>query len=237
MTAHATDFTWFAERHPVLGEAYCLTYVQGIGADELLRRFDAAPGGEVTGLEAVVAAWETFDDGEDGTDDEDLFDDDEDDEADDEDDDEVAEGPSDDDDDENADRLFVAVTELDGWALAVEPYGYLGSLWDILPRLADGTRAVSHFRNVNAVDAFNWWEGPTCRLHFEPLFPDQRHGTDADADGMQDLLTACGFRLDDKNTELNTESAFALAERLTDVRIGAGRLETATFRIGYAPRP
>ncbi|MEU8510042.1 DUF6461 domain-containing protein [Kitasatospora sp. NPDC048722] len=213
MTAHATDFTWFAERHPVLGEAYCLTHVQGIGADELLRRFNAAPGGEVTGLDAVVTAWETFDDGEDETAGA-LFD-----------------------DDEYADRLLVAVTELDGWALAVEPYGYLGSLWDLLPRLADGTRAVSHFRNVNAVDHFNWWEGPTCRLHFEPLFPDQRDGTDADAPGIPDLLTACGFRLDDKNTEFNTESAFALAERLTDVRIGADRLEAATFRIGYAPRP
>ncbi|MEE1787602.1 DUF6461 domain-containing protein [Streptomyces sp. SP17BM10] len=213
MTAHATDFTWFAERYPVLGEAYCLTHVQGLGADELLRRFDAAPGGEVTGLDAVVAAWETFDDGEDETAAA-LFD-----------------------DHEYADRLLVAVTELDGWALAVEPYGYLGSLPDLLPRLADGTRAVSHFRNVNAVDHFNWWEGATCRLQFEPLFPDQRHGTDADAPGIPELLTDCGFRHDDKNTELNTESAFALAERLTDVRIGADRLEAATFRIGYARRP
>lgn len=213
MTAHATDFTWFAERYPVLGEAYCLTHVQGIGADELLRRFDAAPGGEVAGLAAAVTAWETFDDGEDETAAA-LFD-----------------------DDEYADRLLVAVTELDGWALAVEPNGYLGSLADLLPRLADGTRSVSHFRNVNAVDHFNWWEGPVCRLRFEPLFPDQRDGTDADAPGTEDLLTACGFRFDDTNTELNTESAFALAERLTDVRLGADRLEAATFRIGYAPRP
>ncbi|MEV7024016.1 DUF6461 domain-containing protein [Kitasatospora sp. NPDC093558] len=213
MTAHATDFTWFAERYPVLDEAYCLTHVQGIGADELLRRFDAAPGREVTGLDAVVAAWETFDDGEDETA-RALFD-----------------------DDEYADRLLVAVTELDGWALAVEPYGYIGSLWDVLPRLADGTRAVAHFRNVNAVDHFNWWEGTTRRLHFEPLFPGERDGSDADAPGIPELLTACGFRLDDTNAGVNTESAFALAERLTDVRIDAERLEAATFRIGYAPVP
>ncbi|MQS15012.1 hypothetical protein F7Q99_22795 [Streptomyces kaniharaensis] len=213
MTADATDFTWFAKRYPVLGEGYCLTHVQGVTADELLRRFDAVPGREVTGLEAVVAAWETFDDGED-EEAENLFD-----------------------EDEYADRLLVAVTEIDGWALAAEPYGYLGSLWDVLPRLADGTRAVSHFRNVNAVDHFNWWEGATCRLHFEPLFPTQRDGADADAPGIPNLLTASGFRLDDKNLDLNTEAAFALAERLTDVRLDVERLEAATFRIGYAPRP
>ncbi|MEU9073414.1 DUF6461 domain-containing protein [Kitasatospora sp. NPDC048538] len=211
MTAHATDYTWFDQRYPVLGEAYCLTQVEGITADELLRRFDALPGREVTGLDAVVAAWEAFDDGEDeeaGA----LF-------------------------DEDEDRLLVAVTDLDGWALAVEVYGYLGSLHEVIPRLADGTRLVSHFRNVNAVDHFNWWERGGCRLQFEPLFPTQRHGSDAEAPGIPDLLTACGFQLDGERYDLHTEAAFALAERLTDVRLGPERLEAATFRIGYAPRP
>ncbi|MBD0691419.1 DUF6461 domain-containing protein [Streptomyces sp. CBMA123] len=209
--AHATDYTWFEQRYPVLGEAYCLAQAQGIAADELLRRFDALTGREVTGLDAVVAAWETFDDGED-EEAEKLFDLDE-------------------------DRLLVAVTELDGWALAVEPYGYLGSLPEVIARLTDGTRLVSHFRNVNAVDHFNWWERGECRLRFEPLFADQRDGTDADAPGTSELLTACGFRLDGERGELHTEAAFALAERLTDVRLGPERLEAATFRLGYAPRP
>ncbi|MFD5461382.1 DUF6461 domain-containing protein [Kitasatospora sp. NPDC127059] len=206
--AHATDYTWFEQRYPVLGEAYCLTQVQRTAADELLRRFDALTGRAVTGLEAVVAVWETFDDGED----EELFDLDE-------------------------DRLLVAVTELDGWALAVEPYGYLGSLPQVIARLAEGTRLVSHFRNANAVDHFNWWEQGACRLQFEPLFADQRHGTDADAPGVPELLTACGFRLDGERGDLHTEAAFALAERLTEVRLDPARLEAATFRLGYAPRP
>ncbi|GHF34592.1 hypothetical protein GCM10018790_10390 [Kitasatospora xanthocidica] len=211
--AHATDYTWFEQRYPVLGEAYCLTQVQGIAADELLRRFDALPGREVAGLDAVVEAWETFDDGED----------------------EEAGALLDDDDD---DRLLVAVTALDGWALAVEPYGYLGSLHELVPRLAGGTRLVSHFRNVNAVDSFHWWEhGGGSRLHFEPLFADQRHGSDAEAPGIPELLTACGFDLGGERHRLHTEAAFALAERLTDVRLDEERLEAATFRIGYAPRP
>ncbi|MFG2841915.1 DUF6461 domain-containing protein [Kitasatospora sp. NPDC048296] len=209
--AHATDYTWFEKRYPVLGEAYCLTQVQGVGAEELLRRFDALTGREVTGLDAVLAAWETFDDGED-EEAEELFDLDE-------------------------DRILVAVAELDGWALAVEPYGYLGSLYEVVPRLGEGTRLVSHFRNVNAADHFHWWEHGTCRLDFEPLFVDQRDGTDAEAPGTPELLTACGFQLDGERYELHTEAAFALAERLTDVRLSPERLEAATFRLGYAPRP
>ncbi|MER6302392.1 DUF6461 domain-containing protein [Kitasatospora sp. NPDC001539] len=209
--AHAADYTWFDKRYPALGEAYCLTQVEGIDASELLRRFDALTGREVTGLDAVLAAWEAFEDGED-EEAEELFDADE-------------------------ERVLVAVTELDGWALAVEPYGYLGSLNEVVPRLAEGTRLVSHFRNVNAVDHFHWWEQGTCRLDFEPLFAGERHGTDAEAPGTAELLTACGFELDGENGDLHTEAAFALAERLTDVRLGPDRLEAATFRLGYAPRP
>ncbi|MEV7923855.1 DUF6461 domain-containing protein [Kitasatospora sp. NPDC088264] len=209
MTAHATDYTWFEQRYPIPGAAHCLTLVEGITADELLRRFGALPGREVTGLDAVVAAWETFDDGED----------------------EEAEARIEPEDD----RLLVAVTELDGWAVVVEVFGYLGSLPDVIRRLADGTRLVSHFRNAVAVDHFNWWEQGSCRLQFEPLFPTQRHGSDADAPGVPALLTACGFQLDGEGHDLHTEAAFALAERLTDVRLTPERLEAATFRIGYAP--
>ncbi|AUY49058.1 DUF6461 domain-containing protein [Streptomyces sp. CB01881] len=228
MSAHATDFTWFDERYPDLAEAYCLTHVQGISADELLRRFDAAPGRSVTGLAAVVQAWETFDDGED------------------------EHAPYGDED-----LMLVAVTELDGWAVAVEVNGYLGSLWDALPRLAEGTRLVSHFRNCNAVDSFHWQEGAANRLHFEPLFPTQRDGEDAEAPGIAELLAHCGFDLtDDEHAgadpapspdtdpdaaearpRLHTEAAFALAERLTDVRLTPERLDAAGFRLGYAPVP
>ncbi|MET8539806.1 DUF6461 domain-containing protein [Kitasatospora sp. NPDC004799] len=211
MTAHATDYTWFDERYPDLGQAYCLTQVQGLSADELLRRFDALPGSDAVGLAAVMVREDAYEDAEDeeaGA----LFD--------------LAE-----------DRLIVAVTELDGWALAIEPNGYLGTLDTVIPRLGDGTRLVSHFRNVNAVDHFHWWEHGVRRLHFEPLFPDQRDGTDAEAPGIPELLTACGFDLETETHDLCGEAAFALAERLTDVRLGPERLEAATFRIGYAPRP
>ncbi|MFG2911956.1 DUF6461 domain-containing protein [Kitasatospora sp. NPDC048298] len=221
MTAHATDYTWFGQHYPVLREAYCLTEVQGISAEELLRRFDAVPGGEVTGLDAAIEAWCAFEDGEDGEDE----------------DEEDCGGEEDGGGEGEDDRLFVAVTELDGWAVAIEPNGYLGCLHEVIARLGAGVRLVSHFRNVNAVDKFHWWEHGIQRLHFEPLFPDQRNGSDAEAPGIPQLLADCGFQLESQEFKLHTEAAFALAERLTDVRLDPHRLEAATFRIGYAPHP
>ncbi|WP_406206322.1 DUF6461 domain-containing protein [Kitasatospora sp. NBC_01560] len=228
MPSHATDYTWFKDRYPALAGAYCLTLVQGISADELLRRFDAVPGRQVTGVAAVEEAWEAFDDGEDEN------------------------AP-----DDSEDRMLVAVTELDGWAVAVEVNGYLGTVWDQLPKLAEGTRLVSHFRNCNAVDHFHWQEGGSNRLHFEPLFPAQRDGDDAEAPGIAELLAHCGFDLSDSDAGdaapadgdagdaapdrngpgLHTEAAFALAERLTDIRLTPERLDGADFRLGYAPQP
>ncbi|MFJ9691109.1 DUF6461 domain-containing protein [Kitasatospora sp. NPDC101183] len=211
--AHATDFTWFRRDHPDLAEAYCLTLVQGLTAEELQRRFGAVPAGEVVGLREVT------DTGPDGRE---------------EDDHPVGELP------EGIDPenwSYVAVTELDGWALAVEPNGYLGVTPEAIARLAEGTRLVSHFRNINAVDHFHWWEHGTRRLHFEPLFPTQRDGEDAEGRGTSELLTACGFHLDDDSFDLHTEAAFALAERLTDVRLAPERLAGLTFRLGYVPGP
>ncbi|MGW4891895.1 DUF6461 domain-containing protein [Kitasatospora sp. NPDC004240] len=209
--AHADDFTWFTAGYDFLSEAHCVTMVEGITPEDLLRRFAAVPGRRVTGLAAVVAAHDLFEDGED------------------------ADVPV----EVGDDPLLVAVTELDGWAVAVEVNGYLGTIWELLPRLAEGTRMVSHYRNCNAVDSFHWWEHGRNRLHFEPLFPAQRDGEDAEAPGIPELLEHCGFDLREEGTtkNLHTEAAFALAERLTDVRLTEERLGAADFRLGYAPRP
>jgi hypothetical protein len=52
-----------------------------------------------------------------------------------------------------ADEQLIAVTEAGGdWALAVEANGHLGVTEDAIVPLSAGTRLVSHFCNVNAVD-------------------------------------------------------------------------------------
>ncbi|MFD9595645.1 DUF6461 domain-containing protein [Kitasatospora sp. NPDC059973] len=221
MTAHASDYAWLdSGEFATLMEAYCLTMVEGVSAGELLRRFGAAPGRRVTGTPEVLAAWDRYEDG----------------------------GDTDEDGDEDGhgdgalggdeELLLVAAAELDGWAVALEVNGYLGTSWGLLPHLAEGTRLVSHFRNVNAVDHFHWQEGARNRLHFEPLFPADRDGADADA--VAELLTAVGFDLstaEGRGIDRTTPAAFALGEELTGLRLTPERLRAAEFVIGYAPVP
>jgi hypothetical protein len=136
------------------------------------------------------------------------------------------------------DQLFLGVTAAGGWALAVEPNGYLGITEAAVVPLSVGTRLVSHFRNVNAVDHFYWIENGDIRLDFEPLFPADRFGSDPD--GLADMMRQVGFDLradEDRSFELHTEAAFALAEYLTGVRLTPELLDSATFLCGTAPLP
>ncbi|MDJ0345055.1 DUF6461 domain-containing protein [Streptomyces sp. H10-C2] len=134
--------------------------------------------------------------------------------------------------------LFIGAVAVGDWVLAVEPNGYLGTLDQLIGPLSQGTRLVSHFRNVNAVDHFHWCEDGDLRLHFEPLFPFSRDGRDPD--GLEPVMRQVGFDLstgDDRDYQLNTEAAFALAEHLTEVRLTPELLESAEFLCGTAPLP
>ncbi|OEJ96995.1 DUF6461 domain-containing protein [Streptomyces thermolilacinus] len=132
-------------------------------------------------------------------------------------------------------RHFLGVCEVDGWTLVVEPNGYLGSLDEAAVPLSRDTELVTHFRNVNAVDHFSRYVDGELRLHFEPLFPYARDG--ADPDGAVALMREVGFDLreDDGDLEATTEAAFALAERMTGVRLTPELLDGAEFRTGSVP--
>lgn len=135
-------------------------------------------------------------------------------------------------------RLFAGVTAVGEWALMVEPNGYLGVTDEIVGPLSRGTTVVSHFRNINAVDHFNWYEDGELRLHFEPLFPYARDGSDPDS--LVGDMRAAGFDLsegEDSAFDLCTEAAFALAERLTGVRLTRELFETSEFTGGVVPLP
>ncbi|WP_228975513.1 DUF6461 domain-containing protein [Streptomyces sp. DH12] len=133
------------------------------------------------------------------------------------------------------DRHYLAVARVDGWSVLVEPNGYLGSLHETAAELSRGTELVTHFRNVNAVDQFSRYVDGALRLRVEPLSPPAPQ--DADPGGAAALLRDVGFdpRRDGGDVGAATEAAFALAERLTGVRLTPQVLDGAEWLSGSAP--
>ncbi|MCP9959633.1 DUF6461 domain-containing protein [Streptomyces sudanensis] len=133
------------------------------------------------------------------------------------------------------DRHFLGLCAVDGWTLIVEPNGYLGSLHEAAAPLSRGTELVAHFRNVSAVDHFSRYADGEPRLLFEPLSPYARDG--AGPGGAAALMREVGFgpREDAADPMAAAEAAFALAERLTGVRLTPELLDGAEFLTGSAP--
>lgn len=136
----------------------------------------------------------------------------------------------------NGNRHFIGAAEVDGWTLLLEDNGFLGVTEAVIAPLSAGTQVVSHQRNVDAHDRFRWMVDADLRLAFAPLFPAWRSGSDPD--GLVDVMQRVGFDLrddEDRDYELHTEAAFALAEHLTGVRLTAELLESADYLCGLAP--
>jgi uncharacterized protein DUF6461 len=136
------------------------------------------------------------------------------------------------------DQMLVAAVSLGGWSLMVEYNGYLGVTDKVMLPISRGRTVVSHFCNVNGVDSFCWYRDGDVRLYFEPLFAYYRDGSHPD-----ELLTEMresGFDLseeDDNDYDGHTEAAFALAHRITGIRITPELFASAEFMCGLAPRP
>ncbi|MFC8429141.1 DUF6461 domain-containing protein [Streptomyces sp. NPDC057253] len=140
-------------------------------------------------------------------------------------------------------RQFVGATATGDWTLMVQFNGYLGITDTAMLPLSRGRRVVSHFLNVNAVDRFCWYEDGDLRLHFEPLFADERYGSHPD-----ELLTEMresGFDLTEREEDGDhdayytslTGASFALAHRLTGIRLTPELFADAEFLCGVAPVP
>lgn len=138
-------------------------------------------------------------------------------------------------------RLFVGATAVGDWTLMVEFNGHLGVSNAAMLPLSRGRTVVSHFRNVNAVDDFCWYEDGELRLHFQPLFAHDRDGTHPDELLVE--MRESGFDLteydedDDRDYEGLTGAPFALAHRLTGIRLTPELFESAEFLCGLARVP
>jgi hypothetical protein len=138
------------------------------------------------------------------------------------------------------DPLFVGVAAVGDWSLMVEHNGYLGVTSTAMLPVSRGRTVVSHFRNVNAVDHFYWFEDGDTRLHFEPLFAYARDGDHADEPELLAEMRESGFDLsedDDRSYELHTEAAFALAHRLTGVHLTPELFTSLEFTGALVPVP
>ncbi|MGW2052266.1 DUF6461 domain-containing protein [Streptomyces sp. NPDC001858] len=130
---------------------------------------------------------------------------------------------------EEGDRQLIAMTAVGSWTLLIEPNGYLGvTEARVLPASA-GASWVSHFVNANGVGTFLWAEDQVLRLCFDPMFPEDRWGTEPDE--LLGVMERIGFHLDKEipETDLSAPAAFVLAEHLTSVAITPALLQDTTF--------
>lgn len=138
-------------------------------------------------------------------------------------------------------RAIIGVTEVrdaggSPWALGVEVNGFLGATPEVIGPLSAGIRVVSHFANASA-ERFYWMADGRVALTFDPLFPQDREGSESRA--ATGKLRSAGFDLADdaENIDHPTASAFALAQQITKVEVTRDLLEAATYELGEAPHP
>ena len=134
-------------------------------------------------------------------------------------------------------RLLVGVTAVGAMTLMFEDNGYIGITRELMLPLASTGSVFGHYRNVNALSWFLWIQGFTTMLEFETLFPTLRSG--AMADEVVDELIGAGFHLGatESNVDHPTGAAFALAERLSGLRVTPAVLDDAVFNCGAVRLP
>jgi hypothetical protein len=180
---------------------YCMTLIKDLTPAEFLERLAADPQGEYAGFDAFAERDFEFQDSQD------LY----------------------------GDFMFVGATSVPGhegsWTLAVEINGTVGTDDQLMAPASAGTRIVSHYRNVNAVTLFHWWEDGDLRTTFE--WPGRRSGSTPDA--LIDAMTRAGFDLVDGTSDIPAN--LALAEQLTGVRVTADLLDNAVYTTGIVRMP
>jgi hypothetical protein len=208
----AAEYAWVDDWYDTTGQAYCLTLARDLAPREFLARLRAVPdpvlGGTSEGL-AGLAGRSLGLWGE-----------------------------------EPVRHTVIGVTlvrapdDSPPWTLGVEVNGFLGVTPSVIGPLSAGAEVVSHGENSGAGPGrFYWLADGAVRLEFETMYPQDREGTGAHATDVEQAMTEAGFDLDDDNLDHPMASAFALAERLTGVRVTVGLLDGARYEVGLAPFP
>ncbi|MGW4897256.1 DUF6461 domain-containing protein [Kitasatospora sp. NPDC004240] len=209
-SATARDYDWIRSspyfRH-ALEIGYTLTLVRGVAPDEVLRVMGAEPQGTCTGVEELLAAQDELWDGTDHSDASFLA------------------------------GAFAVPGEGGAWTLVLQfGEGGAGMRDGFLEVLSAGGRAVKHSSNGGKpIHLFHWYEDGRLRTTFEGSAA--RSGSTPD--DLNPVLRELGLPLscdDEPDPGVDTKAAaFALAERMTGVRVTEELLSAAEYRLGHVP--
>lgn len=135
-------------------------------------------------------------------------------------------------------QLLTAAEMPGGWTMLLQASGFLG-ISAAMSEIAAHHDVVAH-----GADRFMWWSQGVQRITFEPLLPQSdllgvladRQASDARAEIIALIGEVGGIDLDETpGREFHhVAGSFALAERLTGVRITRELLETIQFTVTVA---
>jgi hypothetical protein len=137
-------------------------------------------------------------------------------------------------------RAMIGVADVDGkWVLVAEINGFVGVTERLIGPMSVGRTIVSHFRNINAVHRFHWWDDGRLVVDFDLLFPKERFGADPDA--LLDDIRGVGVPLDAASDDIAgvdlSAVGFALAQRITDVVCTPELFERSNFLVAVVAMP
>ncbi|MQY34000.1 hypothetical protein SRB17_19660 [Streptomyces sp. RB17] len=216
VTAH--DYAWIRSsalfRH-TLETGYTLTLVRGVAPSRVLRVMEAEPQGMCTGADALIERQDELLDAADYWDESFLA------------------------------GAFTVWGEGGDWTLVLHiGDGGMGMRSRFLEALSAGGRAVVHSSNGGKpMHFFQWYEDGDLRTTFE--WPTVRDGSTPDA--LNPVMREVGFAWSDDEGQtsdnegetgerVDTKAAvFALAERLTGVRVTETLLQEAEYQLGHVP--
>lgn len=187
---------------------YTLSLVRGVAPREVLRVMEAEPQGSCTGADALIERQDELRDPEDYS------------------------------DGSFTAGAFTVPGEGGDWTLVLHlGEGGMGMRSRFLEALTDGGCAVVHTSNGGKpMHFFHWYENGELRTTFE--WPTVRRGSTPDA--LNSAMCEVGYVLSDDEDESSERvdtnaAAFALAERLTGVRVTEELLQGAEYQLGHVP--
>lgn len=196
-TTTAADYAWIRERDEY--ETYCVTLVEGLAPEELLRTLGVESGMRITGVDGLIKPSR----------------------------DAVLEQH----------REFAGAASLGNWSLMYEPDGFLGVTDEAVLPLSRGRTVVTNHKSIAGECRFCWYHDGAVLLDFDQAYCDDRAGSRPD-----ELLTEMresGFDLsggDDVDPGEQFLAAFALAHRITGIRLTPELFASAEFIGGPGPR-